>query len=145
MFSSKRDYFEWTIQQLLRGAQRRFPSTYMYSENTFQAIQSSFISLEVNAIGATEFESVRSSLRGRRRKGRGREKSAKAGKRGGSPLPTLLNPPSLFPFLPIPYLFRRLLRRLVRSSQGNLSLFEITRASVLFFRQFQVRFKVLRK
>ena len=47
---------------------------------------------------------------------RGREKSAKAGKREGSPLPTVLNPPSLFPFLPIPYLFRSLLRRLVRSS-----------------------------
>ena len=31
----------------------------------------------------------------------------------------------------------------VRSSQGNLSLFEITRASVLFSRQFQVQFKVL--
>ena len=45
---------------------------------------------------------------------RGREKSAKAGKREGSPLPTLLNPPSLFPFLPIPYLFWSLLRRLVR-------------------------------
>ena len=47
---------------------------------------------------------------------RGREKSAKAGKREGSPLPTLLNPPSLFPFPPIPYLFRSLLRWLVRLS-----------------------------
>ena len=33
----------------------------------------------------------------------------------------------------------------VRSSQGNLSLFEITRASVLFFRKFQVQFNALRK
>ena len=47
---------------------------------------------------------------------RGREESAKARKREGSPLLTLLNPPSLFPFFPIPYLFRSLLRRLVRSS-----------------------------
>ena len=33
----------------------------------------------------------------------------------------------------------------VRSSQGNLSLFEITRASVLFSRQFQMQFNALRK
>ena len=45
------------------------------------------------------------SLRGRRKKGRGRgrEKSTKF-----SPLP-----PSLLPFFPIPYPFRRLLRRLI--------------------------------
>ena len=33
----------------------------------------------------------------------------------------------------------------VRSSQGNLSLFEIARASVLFSRKFQMQFNVLRK
>ena len=44
------------------------------------------------------------SPRGRRKKGRGREK----GKREGSGVPTTQSP--LFPFLPTPYPFGRLLR-----------------------------------
>ena len=53
------------------------------------------------------------SLRGRHKKGRGeaREKSAK-GKKEGSAVSSLSpQSPSLFPFLPIPYPFRHLLRR----------------------------------
>ena len=47
----------------------------------------------------------------KRGEGRGREKSAKEGKREGSPY-RLSPPPLFFPFLPIPYLFRRLFRGL---------------------------------
>ena len=61
------------------------------------------------------------SLRGRRKKeeGRGREKSAKKRENPLSPIPLF------FPFLPIPYLFRRLLRaqanriRLCNSVRGT--------------------------
>ena len=47
----------------------------------------------------------------KRGEGRGREKSAKEGKREGSPY-RLFPIPLFFPFLPIPYLYRRLLRGL---------------------------------
>ena len=48
------------------------------------------------------------SLRGRRKKGRGRGR----GEGEGEKLTLSPKPPSLFPFLPIPYPFRCLLRRL---------------------------------
>ena len=54
----------------------------------------------------------------------GREKSTKEGKGKGGSLPLSPLPPSLFPFFPIPYPFRRLLRRLqwevpkVRETRG---------------------------
>ena len=58
---------------------------------------------------------LRFTLRGRRKKRGGGEgeKSAKGGKRKVSSFLSLSNPLP-FPFLPIPYPFRRLLRRLIR-------------------------------
>ena len=55
----------------------------------------------------TKMEPLSSRLRSRRKRGRGRNKARKRGKGKGA------QSPSLFPFLPIPYPFRRLLRRLV--------------------------------
>ena len=78
MFSSKRDCFEWTIQQLLRGTRRLFPSSYMYIENTFQAIRSTFISLELNLFGLA-------CVAGAERRGGGERKSRKRGKGKGAP------------------------------------------------------------
>ena len=77
-----------TCKQTNRGTQRQFPSKYV--ENTFQAIQSTFRSLEMHS--KQHYKSLT-----------------------------------------------------VWSSQGNLSLFEITRASVLFFLKCQVQFNVLPK
>ena len=68
------------------------------SENTFQAIQSTFISLEMHCNRRYRFESVQSRLRGRRRKGRWREKS---GEKGREPLAN--SPQSPFPFSIPPY------------------------------------------
>ena len=63
-----------------------------------------------------KFRQTLISLRGRRKKGReggGKREKRESGKKGSVPYP--LSPtPSLFPFLPTPYPFRRLLRRLIR-------------------------------
>ena len=144
MFSSKRDYFEWTIQQLLKDTQRRFPSTYI--ENTFQgypeyfqifrnALQSALQNLNLFSLAC---------VAGEERGGVGR-KARKRGKGKGAPY-QLSSSPFLFSIPPYPLPFSTPATQASSVILGQLiSLFEITRASVLFFRQFQVRFKVLRK